>query len=142
MIFEFWRTLTFGDYLQWLLDLVIDNRALLALILFGYAMIVFLGRYGGIKYIPDKFEEYVITKSSELLAQNNKCKPNELVDLVYKGWGDELSKFPPYIYIKSEKDYWIEKPTMKKVDIRLDINKNKANEILIKHGVIIGKKIK
>lgn len=130
-----WENLTFGRYLRFLLDFVKDNSGIIAFIIFIYAIIVFLGRYGGGKYIPEKFEEYVILKANEL-AKDNGINGKNLIESIYNGWKEETEKFPSYIFIKSRRDYWIEKPTVENMEERLNINKDSVKEILIKNGVV------
>lgn len=137
-MFGFWKQMTFGNYLKFLIEFIEKNGSLLGLILFSYVIVIFIGRFGGLKYIRDRFEEFVISKSRELLQANKNLKTNELVDKVYEEWKNEIDKFPSYIYIQSKRDYWIEKPSVEGIEQRLKLNKEKANELLIKNGVIIG----
>lgn len=135
-MFGFWKQMTFGQYLQFLIDFVGKNSSTLAAVLFLYVIVIFIGRYGGLKYIKNKFEEFVISKSRELLNKNKNISPKDLVDRVYEDWKNEIKQFPSYIYIQSKRDYWIEKPSLEGIEDRLKINKEKATEILVKNGVI------
>ncbi|MFZ7119389.1 MAG: hypothetical protein ACOWWH_00375 [Eubacteriaceae bacterium] len=134
--YTIWKDLTFGKYLQFLFNFVSENASTLGFVLFLYVIVVFIGRYGGLKYIPDTFENYVILKSKEIVESNANIEPDKLIELVYKGWAEEIGKFPSYIYIKSKRDYWIEKPTLELIEERIDINKEKVSEILVNNGVI------
>ncbi|MFZ7134686.1 MAG: hypothetical protein ACOWWR_20260 [Eubacteriales bacterium] len=131
-----WEQLTFGKYLIVLMDFVRNNAQVLAFIIFIYVVIIFLGRYGGAKYIPNRFEDYVLYKSKELLQDDTKKDPKEIIDTIYSGWKGEIKNFPNYIFIKSKKDYWIEKPNLENIEERLNINKNTIKEVLISNGVI------
>lgn len=132
-----WENLTFGKYLQFLINFVQDNFQILGVVIFIYVVIIFIGRYGGSKYIPDKYEEYVINRSKELKNNNPKISKKQLIDNIYSGWNKEIEKFPNYIFIKSKRDYWVEKPTLENIENRLDINKDSLNDFLIQHGVIM-----
>lgn len=136
-MFDIWSQLTFGKYLKFLIDFIGKNAGLLGLILFAYVIVIFIGRYGGLKYIRDRFDQFVINQSRELLKNNKNIEPDELVDRVYQEWTKEISQFPSHIYIQSKRDYWIEKPTLHGIEERLKINRDRAVMILEKNGVII-----
>ncbi|MPW25331.1 hypothetical protein GC105_05980 [Alkalibaculum sp. M08DMB] len=137
-MFDLWQQLTFGKYLKFLTDFVGRNASMLGLILFSYVIVIFVGRYGGLKYIRNRFDEFVITKSRDYLKDNNNIESSELVDKIYEDWKKEIDNFPSYVFIQSKRDYWIEKPNLEAIEQRLFIDKDKASEILVKNGVIIG----
>jgi hypothetical protein len=131
-----WQQLTFGQYLRFAVDFVARNYTVIGLIIFVYAAIIFVGRYGGQKFIPDKFELFVMEKYGELMDKNPKMTNDKLVRLIYSDWKEEVSNLPSYIYVKSKRDYWIEKPSLEILEERYSINQEKATEILINNGVI------
>jgi len=132
-----WQELTFGQYLQFAVNFVARNYSTLGLIIFVYAAIIFVGRYGGQKFIPERFESFVMEKYGEFAGGNSKLTNEKVVRLIYNDWKDEISRFPSYIYVKSKRDYWIERPSLEILEERYSINQDKATEILTNNGVIV-----
>lgn len=135
--FGMWQELTFGQYLQFLVNFVARNYQIIGLLLFAYALVIFIGRYGGSKYIPERFEGFIMEKSGNLIKNEPSISTDKMVRLIYNDWKSEITSFPSYVFVRSKKDYWIEKPSVEVLEDRLGINKEKVTEILINNGVIV-----
>jgi len=136
-IYGMWRRMTFGQYLKDFTEFVWSQYVFFGLVFFAYAVILFVGRYGTVKYIPQRFERLVMEKSMELTQRDPKMSKDKLVRLIYESWKEDVKELPAYVYIKSRRDFWIEKPNVTIIEERLNITKEKVEEMLIKNGVIV-----
>lgn len=134
--YNFYMDMVFGKYFKPLLDFVSNNIYLIGFIGGIYAAILFYGVYFSRKYLPEKFEAYVIEEASQILNNNQDISVGKLTDMVYKKWVEGFDDLPSYIRITRAKEFWIEKPTLEALDERIGINKDRIKEIFVDNGII------